>query len=275
MKNIKLISEIGINHNGDINIAKKLITESKLSGFDIVKFQKRDIYEVYTKEFLEQFRESPWGKTQLDQKKGLEFDKDEYQEIDQFCKSQNIEWMASAWDLKSVDFVGNFNTEFNKIASAMIANNELLNSVAEQKKHTFISTGMATIDEIENAVNIFSKKNCSFELMHCVSTYPLNPKNANLNVIETLKKKFNCDVGYSSHEAGLVNCFAASALNISSLEKHVTLDRSMYGSDQAASIEPIGMRKLVQGIRTIESALGDGIKKIIPEEELVKKKLRP
>lgn len=271
---IFIIAEIGINHNGDMNICKKLIDLASDSGCDAVKFQKRDIASVYSKEFLDGPRESPWGKTQRDQKMGLEFNKEDYLEIDKYCNEKNISWFASAWDLKSQSFLRDFNCKYNKIASAMLVNLELLKIVAEEKKHTFISTGLSTMQDIENAVKIFRDNNCPFELMHCVSTYPMKDSDANLKTILTLKEKFNCNVGYSGHEAGLTISYAAAALGISSLERHITLDRAMYGSDQAASLAPPGLKKIVPEIRKIEKALGDGVKRVLKEEELIAKKLR-
>ena len=229
-----LIAEIGINHNGDLKIAKKLILNAKEANFDAVKFQKRDINLVYSKEILDSPRESPWGKTQRDQKKGLEFGEQEYDEIDNFCKEKKIEWFCSAWDINSLNFLKKYNLKFNKIASAMIVDKNLLENVAKEKKHTFISTGMSSIEDIDNAVKIFKTQNCSFELMHCVSTYPMSPEEANLQTINALKKTYNCDVGYSGHENGIAISIAATMFNISSLERHITLDRAMYGSDQAA-----------------------------------------
>jgi N-acetylneuraminate synthase len=274
MERIFIIGEIGINHNGDLDIAKKLIDLSKEVGADAVKFQKRTINKVYSKETLDGPRESPWGSTQREQKEGLEFNLEEYREIDSYCKSQEIEWFASAWDLDSQDFLMNFNCNYNKIASAMIVYDELLNKVAEEKKHTFISTGMATLEDIDNAVEIFTKKNCPFELMHTVSTYPMNDADANLKLINNLKKRYGCNVGYSGHETGVAISVAACALGISSLERHITLDRSMYGSDQSASLEPQGWRNLVGSVRKIPAAMGDGKKKILEEEIPISKKLR-
>ena len=271
---IFIIAEIGINHNGDISICKELIDVAKDSGFDAVKFQKRDIDLVYTKETLDSPRESPWGTTQREQKQGLEFGKEEYQEIDQYCKKVGIEWFASAWDLKSQEFLRQFDCKFNKVASAMVVYQELLESIASEQKHTFISTGMATYDDIQKAVDIFKTADCSFELMHTVSTYPMREEDANLNVIKTLKDKFNCNVGYSGHEAGLAISYAAAALGISSLERHITLSRAMYGSDQSASIEPRGMRELIGAVRKIEKAMGNGQKRIIDAEIPIAKKLR-
>lgn len=268
------IAEIGINHNGDMSICKKLIDVAKEVGFDAVKFQKRDIDEVYTKEFLKSSRKSPWGDTQRDQKSGLEFGEKDYREIDVYCKEKKIEWFASAWDVNSQNFLKQFNCNYNKVASAMIVNEELLHIIAEEKKHTFISTGMSTYKDIDKAVKIFSNAKCSFELMHTVSTYPMNDENANLKMITTLKERYNCNIGYSGHETGLVISFAAAALGISSIERHITLDRTMYGSDQSASIEPNGMRQLIGSINKIELAMGDGVKRIIDEEIPVAKKLR-
>tara|TARA_B100000989_G_C19492066_1_gene450266 strand:- start:527 stop:1387 length:861 start_codon:yes stop_codon:yes gene_type:complete len=275
MKKIHLIAEIGINHNGDIKLAKKLIDEANLAGFDSVKFQKRNIDIVYTKEFLDSYRESPWGKTQRDQKNGLEFNKDQYLEIDEYCKKKSIDWFSSAWDLDSLKFLDQFNLSYHKIASAMIVDEDFLKEVAKRGKHTFISTGMSTIDHIRNSVEIFKKNKCSFELMHCVSTYPMEVENANLSTIKALKQMFNCDVGYSGHETGLGVSYAASMMGISSLERHITLDRSMYGTDQAASIETNGMRQLVKVIRTMEKSIGKpSIGKILDEEKPIAKKLR-
>ena len=231
------IAEIGINHNGDMKIAKKLIDIAKESGWDAVKFQKRDIDTVYTEEYLNAFRESPWGTTQRQQKEGLEFSKSQYVEIDSYCKKKNIDWFCSPWDLKSVDFLRKFDCKKAKIASPMLNHTVLLKEVAQDKRHTFISTGMSTIEEIEKAVEIFEQKNCSYELMHCVSTYPMDPQDANLKCISWLRDKFNCNVGYSGHETNLAISIAAVALGITSLERHVTLDRSMYGSDQAFLLE--------------------------------------
>ncbi|MDA8858706.1 N-acetylneuraminate synthase family protein [Candidatus Pelagibacter sp.] len=271
---IFFIAEIGINHNGDMKICKELIDLAVSAGCDAVKFQKRDIETVYSKKLLDSHRESPWGKTQRDQKMGLEFNKEQYQEIDNYCKKKNINWFASAWDLKSQKFLREFDCKFNKIASAMLVNQELLKMVSEEKKHTFISTGLSTLNDIEKAVNIFRDNNCPFELMHCVSTYPMKDEDANLRTIFTLKEKFKCDVGYSGHETGLTISYAAAALGVSSLERHITLNRAMYGSDQAASLAPPGLKKIVPEIRKIEKALGDGIKRILEDEIPIAKKLR-
>jgi len=269
-----IIAEIGINHNGDMKICKKLIDIAKTSGCDAVKFQKRTLNKVYTEEQLLSHRDSPWGNTTYDQKKGLEFGLKEYKIIDSYCKKKKITWFASAWDLESQKFLNNFRLKFNKIASAMIVDKKFLDFVAKQKKHTFISTGMSNMKNISDAVKIFKKRKCSFELMHCVSTYPMKDDTANLNMINVLKKKFKCNVGYSGHENGLVISIAASAFGLSSLERHITLDRTMYGSDQSASIEPNGLTSLVSSVRKIEKALGNGKKVFLPEEKIISKKLR-
>jgi len=271
---IFIVAEVGINHNGDMSICKKLINVAVESGCDGVKFQKRDLDLVYTQEFLSSPRESPWGTTQREQKSGLEFDLDDYKEIDQYCKEKGIEWFASAWDLNSQKFLQQFDCKYNKVASAMIVYEDLLRVIAKEGKHTFISTGMTTYDDIQKAVDIFNKENCSFELMHTISTYPMKDENANLRMINTLREKYRCDVGYSGHEAGLAISYAAVAFGITSLERHVTLSRAMYGSDQSASIEPAGIKQLVGAVRKIELALGDGIKKVIKEEIPIAKNLR-
>ena len=229
---------------------------------------------MYNEDFLNSFRDSPWGKTQRDQKKGLEFGKNEYDEINKYCKEKKIEWFASAWDLNSQKFLKQYNLKYNKIASAMIVNIELLKEVANEKKHTFISTGMSTLEDISKAIEIFKEVNCPFELMHCVSTYPMRDTDANLNTINTLRNIFKCDVGYSGHETGLAISYAAAALGITSLERHITLDRAMYGTDQAASLSPPGLKKLVGEIKKINLALGDGKKRILKEEISIAKKLR-
>ena len=271
---IIITAEIGINHNGDMSICKKLIDVAVESGADCVKFKKRDINEVYTQEYLDSLRDSPWGSTQRDQKKGLEFSKEDYQEIDSYCLTKGIDWYASAWDLNSQIFLRQFNTKYNKVASAMIVHKQLLKEIASEGKHTFISTGMTSYQDIQDAIDIFQEVNCPFELMHTVSTYPMKEEDANLHMIKTLREKFKCNVGYSGHEVGLAVSYAAAALGITSLERHITLDRAMYGSDQSASVEPSGFKQLVGGVRKIEVALGDGVKRIYEEEKPIAEKLR-
>ena len=270
-----ICAEIGINHNGDIEIAKKLIDVAVTSGCDAVKFQKRTIKEVYSKEILDTLRESPWGTTNRDQKLGLEFEKNEYDIIDKYCKSKNIEWFASSWDIDSQYFLKQYNLKYNKIASAMLTHKKLLEIVASEKKHTFISTGMSTLEEIKTAVEIFRKHDCPFELQHSNSTYPMALDEANLKCIETLRNEFKCNVGYSGHESiGYLVCVVAVVLGANSIERHITLGRSMYGSDQAASLEPIGLDRLVKNIRAMDQLYGDGVKKVWPSEIPVLEKLR-
>ena len=271
-----VISEIGINHNGDIDIAKKMIELSKKIGVDAVKFQKRDIDLVYSKEQLSKYRESPWGTTEREQKLGLEFNQKEYEAINDYCKKLNIEWLASAWDENSIEFINQFNLRIQKVPSALIVDEAYLEKIAKNKKYTYISTGMCEMKHIEKSIEIFNSNSCPFELMHCISAYPFDDRKANLNMIKFLQKKFNCKVGYSGHEkGGQAISFAAVALGASSVERHFTLDRTMYGSDQSASLAPEGFESLVKGIRKISSALeGEMEKKILPEEIEVAKKLR-
>lgn len=272
---IFVTAEIGINHNGSIEIAKKLIDVAVMAGCDAVKFQKRTVEKVYSKEVLDSPRESPWGTTTREQKIGLEFNEKEYDIIDEYCKQKGIEWYASSWDIDSQLFLHHYNLRHNKVAAAMLTNRKLLEVIAEEKKYAFISTGMSTMDEIRSAVEIFRKHDCPFELQHSNSSYPMNLEEANLRCIQTLKKEFNCNVGYSGHEvAGYIVCIAAVLLGATSIERHITLDRSMYGSDQAASLEPPGLIRLIRDIRRIDIILGDGVKRVWPSEIPVMKKLR-
>lgn len=271
---VLIIAEIGINHNGDVEIAKKLVDVAAFAGCDAVKFQKRTIERVYTKEYLDSPRESPWGSTQRDQKEALEFGKEEYDIINRYCREKGIEWFASAWDTESQEFLRQYDLRYNKIASPMATHAELLEMVASEMKYTFLSTGMSTLGEIREAVSIFRKHGCPFELMHTVSTYPMENEHANLSCIRTLRDEFQCNVGYSGHERGLQLSLAAVVLGATSLERHLTLDRTLYGSDQAASLEPQGLIRLVRDIRIIERGLGDGKKRIIEKELLNRKKLR-
>jgi N-acetylneuraminate synthase len=270
-----ITAEIGINHNGKLQIAKKLIDGAVFAGCDAVKFQKRTIEKVYLKDVLDSPRESPWGTTVREQKEGLEFGQEEYDQIDAYCKEKGIDWFASAWDIDSQYFLRHYNLKYNKIASAMLTHEDLLNLVADEGKYTFISTGMSTIEEIDRAVDIFRMKECPFELMHCNSSYPMPDGDANLKTIETMRKRYNCKVGYSGHEVGLQLSLAAVAIGATSIERHITLDRTMYGSDQAASLEPQGLMKLVRDIRIIERGMGDGVKRITAKEEQIRMKLRP
>ena len=269
-----IIAEIGINHNGDLKLAKELMKMAKDSGCDAVKFQKRTIDIVYTKEFLEESRESPWGTTQREQKEGLEFNESDYGEIDSYAKELDIIWFASAWDIPSQDFLKQFNVPYNKIASAMTTNLEFVEHVAKEGKPTFVSTGMTTLEEIENTVNIFKKHNCPITLMHTNSEYPSPEENLNLNCIITLKEKFNLPIGYSGHEPSVSPSLVAACLGATAIERHITKDRASYGSDQAASLESSGLKNLVDMVRKLPVVLGDGVKLITDEEKKIAKKLR-
>ena len=270
-----ITAEIGINHNGSIEIAKKLIDVASSAGCDAVKFQKRNVEKVYTKKVLDTYRESMWGTTTREQKLGLEFSEKQYTKIDQYCKKKKILWYLSCWDVGSQIQMRKFKTKYNKVASAMLLHTKLLETIAEEGKYTFISTGMSTMNEISNAVKIFRNHDCPFELMHSHSAYPMPPHEANLKMIQTLGKKFKCKVGYSGHEISSYSiCLAAVLLGATSIERHITLDRSMYGSDQAASLEHSGLVRLVRDIKELDFILGDG-KKIIWDSELpAQKKLR-
>ena len=273
-KNIYIIAEVGINHNGDVNNVFKLIDIAKECGCDAVKFQKRTIDIVYTKEFLDSQRESPWGNTQRDQKEGLELKEKDYNSIDKYCKDKEIDWFASAWDIPSQKFLRKFDCKYNKVASAMATYIPFLEEVALEKKPTFLSTGMCDMNQIDEAAEIFASYDCPLTLMHTVSTYPSDEKDLNLNMINTLKEKYQLPVGYSGHEVSISPTLVASMLGISCIERHITLGRHLYGSDQSASVEKEALKRLVNMLRKIPLVLGDGIKKITEEEKIVAKKLR-
>ena len=274
MSNVFIIAEIGINHNGDINIAKQMIDKAVKTGFNAVKFQKRTVDKVYTPEFLDSYRESPWGTTQRAQKEGLEFGFEAYSEIDRYCKSLGIEWFASSWDVDAQIFLRQFDLKYNKVASAMLTNIPLLETIAEEKRYTFIATGMSEWQEIDQAVEIFTKANCPFELMHCVSVYPMPPELANLKMIGKLRERYNCKVGFSSHESGNIATLGAVALGASSIERHVTLDRTMYGSDQKSSVELAELEGFIRDIRQMELTVGTGERVLSEPEKQTRSKLR-
>ena len=270
-----IVAEIGINHNGDMNIAKKLIDIASDAGCDAVKFQKRNVEKVYSSDVLDFSRESPWGKTTRDQKLGLEFSIKQFSVIDKYCKKKGIPWYVSCWDVESQIEMRKFKTKYNKIASAMLIHTKLLETVAKEKKYTFISTGMSTLKNISDAVKIFRKHKCPFELMHSHGTYPMRDDEANLRLIPVLAKKYKCNVGYSGHEIGSYNiCIPAVILGATSIERHITLGRTMYGSDQAASLEASGLQRLVRDIRLVDKILGDGKKRVWSSELPTQKKLR-
>ncbi len=274
MEKTFVIAEVGINHNGSLDMAKRLIFAAKENGADAIKFQKRSIEKVYSKEELDKPRESPWGKTNREQKLGLEFGKEQYDAIDTLCKELDFPWFATPWDLESVEFLKQYNCKYQKVASAMLTHIPLLEAMASQQKYTYISTGMSTTQEIAQAVRIFQNYKCPFELMHCNSQYPMPSNEANLLCIKLLRHTFDCNVGYSCHSPGILPPVLAVMYGATSIEKHITLDRALYGSDQAASVEPHGFAKMVEYIRCAEECIGDGEKRVTPAEEACKLKLR-
>jgi N-acetylneuraminate synthase len=267
-----IIAEIGINHNGDIDVAKKLIDLAKLSGCDAVKFQKRTVDVVYSSEELAKPRESPFGETNGDLKYALEFELEEYQEIDRYCKEKKIDWFASCWDEGSVDFINQFNVPCYKIASASLTDDDLIRYTRAKGKPIIMSTGMSTIEQIDHAVEALGKDDLI--ILHATSTYPAQHNELNLAVIPALKQRYGIPVGYSGHETGIPTSIAAVALGACVVERHITLDRAGWGSDQAASLGPGGVIKMVVGIRIMEMAIGDGVKRVIEREMPIIKKLR-
>jgi N-acetylneuraminate synthase len=267
-----IIAEIGINHNGDIDLAKRLISVAVAAGCDAVKFQKRTVEVVYTAEELAKPRENPFGTTNGDLKYGLEFEEDEYKEIDAFCKSVKIPWFVSPWDEGAVDFMEQFDTPVYKIASASLTDDHLLKHVRKTGKPVVASTGMSTYAEIDHAVGVLGKEN--LVLMHTTSTYPANYDELNLRAIPTMAEKYGVPIGYSGHETGIPTSVAARVLGACTVERHITMDRAMWGSDQSASLEPNGISRLVRDIRLVEQSMGDGIKRVFEREVPIIKKLR-
>ena len=276
MKKTYIIAEIGINHNGDINIAKKLIDIAKVAGCDAVKFQKRNPDVCVPEHQKTKVRETPWGKmTYLEYKHKVEFNKQQYDEIDEYCKEREIHWSASPWDLDSLEFIKQYDLPFIKLPSAMLTNKELLTKSAMTGAKIILSTGMSTEEEIDEAVSIL-KKHCNdnFALLHCNSTYPAPIEELNLSCISTLKKKYDCEVGYSGHEFRLHTTVSCVYLGATILERHITLDRTMWGTDQLSSVEPQGLIKLVKGVRELEASCGDGNISVTESEKVIRKKLR-
>jgi N-acetylneuraminate synthase len=270
---VYVIAEIGINHNGDLDIAKQLIDVAVGAGCDAVKFQKRTPEICVPAAQRDQIRETPWGEmTYLDYKYKVEFEHDEYAAIDDYCRQHEIQWFASPWDVPSVDFLEKMNVVAHKVASACITDDELLAAMADTGKPVILSTGMSTIDEVDHAVEILGHDNVI--LLHTTSTYPCPAEEVNLRTIDTLRDRYDMMVGYSGHERGLQVSLAAVAMGAVALERHVTLDRTMWGSDHAASLEPQGIQHLVRDVRIIETAFGDGIKRVFPGEEEPRKRLR-
>ena len=273
-RRVFFIAEIGINHNGDVDIAKQLINQAKAAGCDAVKFQKRTIDIVYSPEVLAQKRDSPWGTTQREQKEGLEFDEQEYDIIEAHCRQLGIDWFASAWDIPSQHFLRRYDCKYNKIASAMATHLPFLKEVASEKKPTFLSTGMCSYEDIDRAVDVFRAAECPVMLMHTVSTYPAADSDLNLSAIHALRERYGLPVGYSGHETSVSPSIMAAMMGAMAIERHITLDRAMYGSDQAASLELPGLLSLLGSIRKIPESIGDGVKRVLPAEEMVAKKLR-
>ena len=282
MSNLKkskvyIIAEIGINHNGDLNIAKKLIDIAKVAGCDAVKFQKRNPDVCVPEHQKSVERDTPWGRmTYLEYKYKVEFGKKEYDEIDEHCKQRDIAWSASPWDLESLGFLNRYNLPFIKIPSALLTDLDLIAASAKTSKKLIISTGMSTLDEIDTSVNIIKSSNpdCELAILHCNSSYPAPNNDLNLTCIKTLQDRYNCKVGYSGHEFGLTTTIASVCLGASIIERHITLDRTMWGTDQMCSVEPQGLIKLVRGINELSLALGDGVKRVTKGEKLIKDKLR-
>lgn len=269
-----VIAEIGINHNGDLEVAKALIRAAAEAGCDAVKFQKRTIDIVYTPEVLAQARQSPWGDTQRAQKEGLEFGEAEYDAIDAYCRELGLAWFASAWDVPSQTFLAKYDLPYNKLASAMLTHRPLVEAVAAEGKLVFASTGMCSFEEIDTAVEILRAAACPFVLMHTVSTYPTPPADLNLLTIDTLRRRYGAPVGYSGHEGSVEPSLVAAMLGAVAIERHITLDRTMYGSDQSASLEPGELQVLVSRLGELREWLGDGEKRITPGEATVAGKLR-
>lgn len=267
-----IIAEIGINHNGSIDLAKRMIDEAVMAGCDAVKFQKRTVTKVYTPEELDTYRPNYYGNTNRDLKLGLELSYEDYCEIDRYCKAKKIMWFASCWDIDSVDFIEQFDVPCHKIASALLTDDEFLYKIKSTGKPVLLSTGMSTMEEIRHAVSILGEDN--LVIFQCTSTYPTEHNEINLRVIEEFRKEFSCPIGYSGHEKGLLPSILAVELGASSVERHITIDRTLWGSDQAASLEPEGLRRMVRDIREVKTILGNG-KKIVYDSEIpVKNKLR-
>jgi N-acetylneuraminate synthase len=267
-----LVAEIGINHNGDLELAKSLISAAAAAGCDAVKFQKRTIDHVYTPEELARPRESPFGTTNGHLKRGLEFGHDEYAEIDRFCRQVGILWFASCWDEGSVDFIEQFDPPCYKIASACLTDDRLLRHYRNKARPIILSTGMSTLAQIGHAVELLGRED--LVLLHCTSSYPCKTEELNLKLIPRLVQRYDVPVGYSGHEVGLYTTLAAVVLGACAIERHITLDRAMWGSDQAASVEPQGLARLVKDIRAVETAMGDGVKRVYESELPVMQKLR-
>ena len=275
MKKTYIIAEIGINHNGDLDIAKRLIDIAALSGCNAVKFQKRNPDVCVPEHQKNIMRDTPWGTmTYLEYKYRVEFEKAEYDEIDRYCAEKGIKWSASPWDMDSLEFLQQYELPFIKLPSAMLTNNELVEACAKSGKKLILSTGMSTEEEIDMAVSLICKHTENFAILHCNSTYPAPIMELNLSTIATLKNKYKCEVGYSGHEFRIGTTVAAVYLGATILERHITLDRTMWGTDHLSSVEPQGLIKLVKGVRELEEAYGDGIIQVTESEKPIRTKLR-
>lgn len=267
-----IVAEIGINHNGDMSTCKKLIDASAFTGCDAVKFQKRTVDVVYSPEELARLRETPFGSTNGDLKRGLEFGHEQYAEVDRYCRDKGIAWYASAWDEESIDFLEQFDPPCYKIASASLTDDNLLRHHRQYGRPIILSTGMSSLEEIDHAMDVLGPNDLI--LLHCTSTYPSKVEELALGVIHTLKERYGVPVGYSGHEVGLATSVAAAVLGACMIERHITLDRAMWGSDQAASVEPQGFARMIKDIRAIEAAMGDGVKRVWDSEIPIREKLR-
>jgi N-acetylneuraminate synthase len=267
-----VVAEIGINHNGDLDVAKRLISVAVAAGCQAVKFQKRTLEVVYSPDEMSRPRESPFGETNGDLKRGLEFGLEQYRAIDRYCRDVNILWFASCWDEGSVDFIDQFGPPAYKIASASLTDDDLLRHTRAKGKPVVLSTGMSTLEQVDHAVEVLGTQD--LVVLHACSTYPSPYADLNIRVIPSLRDRYGVPVGYSGHETGLPSTIAAVALGATMVERHITLDRAMWGSDQAASLEPNGITRLVRDIRLVENALGDGTKRVVPSEVPIMKKLR-
>ena len=271
---VTIIAEVGINHNGDIELAKKLIAVAATAGCDVVKFQKRNPEVCVPQAQRDIVRTTPWGEmTYIDYKHKIEFGKEEYDEINRYCQFMGIDWAVSVWDLDSLEFIRDYDVSLLKIPSAMITDHTLLRACKDFGKPLVLSTGMSTLGEIDAAMEVLGQPQ-DFVLLHCNSTYPTRVRDINLRCINTLRDRYDCEVGYSGHEYGLTTTMASVCFGATVIERHVTLDHTMWGTDQSCSVEPHGLFKLVKGIRDVETALGDGIKVVTEDEKLIRKKLR-
>lgn len=270
---VYVVGEIGINHNGDLDLVRKLVDAARLAGCDAVKFQKRTPELCVPEAQRDIPRETPWGMmSYLDYRRRIEFGEEQYRQIDEYCRAQGMTWFASVWDTESIDFMERFEPAAYKVPSALLTDLEVIGRLRDTGRPVILSSGMSTMEQIHRGVEAAGQDNLI--LLHATSTYPCSPDELNLRMIETLRREFDCPIGYSGHEVGLQTTYAAVILGARMVERHITLDRAMWGTDQAASVEPGGLMRLVRDIRVIERALGDGVKRVYPSEESSRAKLR-